>query len=316
LEGAKGSLRDIFWILRPRNRGAAVELPNMALPRANLMMPLLQVRNLSVRYQREGARSNLAVDQVNFSVAPGETVGLMGESGCGKSTIALSLLGLLPAEAAEIEGSILFRGRELVSLHENEMQKIRGAAISLVFQEPEIALSPVMRVGEQIAEVIHAHGSLRWKACRGEAEKMLARVGLPQTKRIFSAYPHQLSGGQRQRVVLAQALACRPALLIADEPTASLDARSQSAFLALLRELKQEMQISLLLISHTPEIQASMADRVLVMKDGQIIEEGRFAQLYWNPSHAYTKSVLRSEAPIHKAGDFDFSARRLEQVTR
>jgi ABC-type glutathione transport system ATPase component len=283
---------------------------------ANLMMPLLQVRNLSVGYRRECARSNLAVDRVNFGVAAGETVGLMGESGCGKSTIALSLLGLLPAGGAEITGSILFRGQELVSLRENQMQKIRGAAISLVFQEPEISLCPIMRVGEQIAEVIHAHGSLRWRKCRSQAETMLARVGLPQTNRVFSAYPHQLSGGQRQRVVLAQALACRPALMIADEPTASLDARSQSAFLTLLRELKQEMQISILLISHTPEIQASLADRVLMMKDGQIIEEGSFAQLYWNPSHAYTRTILRSEAPIHKAGDFDFSARRLERVAR
>jgi peptide/nickel transport system ATP-binding protein len=280
------------------------------------MKPLLQVRDLSVRYRREGARPNLAVDQVNFAVAAGETVGLMGESGCGKSTIALSLLGLLPPEGAEITGSILFRGEELLSLDENQMQKIRGAAISLVFQEPEISLNPVMRVGEQIAEVIHAHGSLRWKGCRGEAEKMIARVGLPQTDRIFSAYPHQLSGGQRQRVVLAQALACRPALLIADEPTTSLDARSQSAFLALLRELKQEMQISLLLISHTPEIQASLADRVLVMKDGQIIEEGSFAQLYWNPSNNYTRSILRSESPIHEPGDLDYFARVREQVAQ
>jgi len=173
-----------------------------------------------------------------------------------------------------------------------------------------------MPVGAQIAEIVHAHREWNWKECRAEARSMLARVGLPPTDRIFSAYPHQLSGGQLQRVALAQALVCRPALLIADEPTAALDARGQADFIALLRELNQQSNISILLISHTPEIQASLADRVLVMKDGQIIEQGRFEDLYWKSSHAYTKTLLRRNSVA--AADADVESERVihEQVAR
>jgi len=232
---------------------------------------LLEVRHLTIQYRTShrtsDMRPQLAVDRICLAIEPGEVVGLMGESGCGKSSVALALLGLLP--------------------------KASGAEISLVFQEPEIALSPMMRVGEQVAEVIHAHRHWNWKQCRAEAESMLARVGLVKANGIFSAYPHQLSGGQRQRVVLAQALSCSPALLIADEPTASLDARSQAGFLSLLRSLKDELHLAILLISHTPEIQASLADRLLVMKSGRIVEEGRFEQLYRHSSHPYTRAILR-----------------------
>jgi peptide/nickel transport system ATP-binding protein len=258
------------------------------------MNTTLQVRNLNVRYRPDDAPPFQAVAGVSFDIAAGETVGLMGESGSGKSTIALSLLGLLPPQTTEVSGSILFQGWDLTWMPELEFQKIRGASISLVSQEPEIALSPVMRVGEQVAEVFRAHHYWPAKKYRIEAEAILDRVGLTETNRIFAAYPHQLSGGQRQRVVLAQALACGPALVIADEPTASLDAVSQSEFIELLRDLKREMQLSLLLISHTPEIQASLADRVLVMKAGRIVEEGSFAQLYRKPSHPYTRSLLRA----------------------
>ncbi|MGH9727702.1 MAG: ATP-binding cassette domain-containing protein [Candidatus Acidiferrales bacterium] len=246
-----------------------------------------------MRYGAADARAHTAVDRISFDIAAGEVVGLMGESGSGKSSIALALLGLLPAETAEVSGSVLFRGEELTGMREGTLEEIRGAAISLVFQEPGISLSPMMRAGDQIAEVIHAHRRWNWRRCRVEAEEMLARVGLTPTARIFAAYPHQLSGGQRQRVVLAQALACDPALLIADEPTASLDARSQADFIALLRSLKEQARISILLISHKPEIQASLADRLLVMKDGQIVEEGNFDELYRNPSDAYTRLMLR-----------------------
>jgi len=257
------------------------------------MSNLLQVSNLTVEYHAADLRPHAAVDRISFDVASGEVLGLMGESGSGKSSVALALLGLLPADSAEISGSVLFQGQELLAMPERALQQIRGAAISLVFQEPGISLSPMMRAGDQVAEVIHAHRRWNWKRCRMEAERMLARVGLTPTDRIFSAYPHQLSGGQRQRVVLAQALACDPVLLIADEPTASLDARSQADFIALLRSLKQQFHISILLISHTPEIQASLADRLLVMKNGRIVEEGSFDELYRNPSHAYTRLMLR-----------------------
>ncbi len=238
------------------------------------------------------------MDGVSFDVAPGEVVGLMGESGCGKSSTALALLGLLAKQRAEVVGSIVLRGQELLGMKEAELQKIRGSKISLVFQEPGIALSPVMRVGDQVAEVIHAHREWSWKRCRTEAETILARVGLGSAARIYSAYPHQLSGGQRQRVVLAQALCCEPSLLVADEPTASLDARSQADFLALLRGIKSQFGISILLISHSPELQASLADRLLVMKNGLIIEEGSFERLYENPAHDYTRMMLRRTAGV------------------
>ena len=237
---------------------------------------LLEVKNLAIRYRSAEAVLHEAVAGVSFVVARGEVLGVMGESGCGKTSIALALLGLLSRGAAEVSGSIVFRGEDLLAMNEKALQKIRGAAISIVYQEPGIALSPVMRVGAQIAEIVRAHRKYGRQECRDEAFAMLGRVGLPSTERIFSAYPHQLSGGQLQRIVLAQALVCQPALLIADEPTASLDAQSRADFIALLRELKQGFGgISLLLISHTPEIQASLADRMIVMKGGKIVEMGR-----------------------------------------
>lgn len=256
------------------------------------METLLTVRDLTIHYRSAEAGQHEAVAGVSFDVARGEILGVMGESGCGKTSIALALLGLLSREDVEVCGSIRFRGEDLLAMNEKSLQKIRGAAISMVYQEPGIALSPVMRVGTQIAEIVRAHRKCSQQECREEAFAMLGRVGLPSTERIFSAYPHQLSGGQLQRIVLAQALVCQPALLIADEPTASLDAQSRNDFVALLRELKQSLGISLLLISHTPEIQASLADRMLVMRDGKIIEIGRFEDLYRNPSHAYTGALL------------------------
>jgi len=186
----------------------------------------------------------------------------------------------------------------------------------MVHQEPGIALSPLMQVGMQVAEVAHAHRAWSWKQCRAEARSMLMRVGLPSTDRIFSAYPHQLSGGQLQRVVLAQALVCQPALLIADEPTASLDARGQADFVALLRELNQQLNISILLISHTPEVQASLADRVFVMKDGQVIEQGLFEELYWKPSHPYTRALLRRNSAAAAGADVATKSIAHEQLVR
>jgi ABC-type glutathione transport system ATPase component len=253
----------------------------------------LQIRDLRIRYRSAESTELPAVGAVSFDVAAGEILGVMGESGCGKTTIALAMLGLLPKDRTEISGSIVFRGQNLVAMDERSLQRIRGAEISMVYQEPGIALSPFMPVGMQIAEVVHAHRDWGWKQCRAEARAMLTRVGLPSTDRIVTAYPHQLSGGQLQRVVLAQALVCRPRVLIADEPTAALDARSQADFIDLLRELNQQLNVSILLISHTPEIQASLADRVLVMKDGQIVEQGRCEDLYWQSSHPYTKTLLR-----------------------
>jgi ABC-type glutathione transport system ATPase component len=276
------------------------------------METVLQVRELTVQYRSAEGKWYRAVDGVTFDIRSGEVVGLMGESGCGKTTISLSLLGLLPKDLASVSGSISLRGQDLLAIDDRSLQRIRGAEISMVPQEPGISLSPVLRVGDQVTEVIRAHRDWGWKQCRAVAESMLARVGLQETARIFSAYPHQLSGGQLQRVVLAQALACNPALLVADEPTAALDACSQARFLALLRELKEQFRISILLISHTPEIQASLADRLLVMKQGRIIEKGSFGDIYRHPRQPYTRAMLRRDVPAQtmEASDRDLVAYR------
>ena len=256
---------------------------------------LLQVRELSIRYRTASATRD-AVQKASFDIAAGEIAGLIGESGSGKSSVALALLGLLDRRTACVSGSIRFRSQELLSRTDREWQRIRGAAISIIFQEPAISLSPVMRAGQQIAEVIHAHRRSAWRQCHAEAEALLEQVGLKNTGRIFAAYPHQLSGGQRQRVALAQALACNPEILVADEPTASLDARSQADFIALLQDLRASRRISILLISHTPEIQASLADRLIVMKQGELIETGDFRTIYESPSHPYTRRLLKRHA--------------------
>ena len=264
------------------------------------MQDLLRVRDLTVRYRKSGAPWDVAVDRVSFRMAAGETLALMGESGSGKTSLALAMLGLLPQDAAEVSGSAEFEQTNLLMLDERAFSRIRGAKISLVFQEPGIALSPFLRIGDQIAEVVRAHRPWGWTRCRREARETLERLGLSSGDRIFSAYPHQLSGGQCQRVLLAQALACRPSLLIADEPTSHLDARSQAEFLLLLENLKKNSGISILLISHAPEISARLADRLLVMKSGRLIGQGTFTHLYRNPSQEYTRSLLRSPFPVHR----------------
>jgi ABC-type glutathione transport system ATPase component len=274
------------------------------------MHTLLEVKNLTVSYGRAEARQQHAVQGVSFDIGRGEVLGLMGESGCGKTSIARAILGLLSKVQAQVSGSVQFLGKELTAIDQNALRLIRGAEISMVFQEPGIALNPVMQVRDQVAEVIHAHKNLKWKQCRENAESALIRAGLPSERRIFSAYPHQLSKGQQQRVVLAQALACKPALVIADEPTASLDARSQDELLALLRELQRELRISILLISHSAEVQARLADRLMVMSQGRIVEQGRFEELYRNPRHTCTRAMLRTAVPASVAEELD-----LEMVT-
>jgi ABC-type glutathione transport system ATPase component len=259
------------------------------------MQPLLDVRNLSVTYLGRDGAEYPALTGISFCIGRGEAVGLLGESGCGKSTTALAVLGLMSGESARVRGSVLFRAQDLLSMSESELRLIRGARISLIFQDAEISLSPMMRVGHQVAEVIRAHRDWDRQQCCEEARAALGRVGL-EGERIFHAYPHQLSGGQRQRVVVAQALACEPALLIADEPTASLDARAQADFLALLREMKDQLGISILLISHSPQVLATVAERVLVMHEGHLIEEGTPLEIFLHPSERWTQQLLRAGA--------------------
>jgi ABC-type glutathione transport system ATPase component len=252
---------------------------------------LLAVQDLSVCFTSSG-RQTRVVNSIRFSITTGEVVGVLGESGSGKTSMALAVLGLLPSNAQIESGSIRLRGRELVGLEERELQKIRGKEISLIFQEPGIALNPVLRVGQQIVEVLRAHNSWSRKRCREEAECMLEQVRLSDVARIYSAYPHELSGGQRQRVAIAQALACKPGLVIADEPTASLDTTIQADILALLKDLQQRLSLAFLLISHNPAILQKMAQRILVVHAGQIVEEGAASQVLHRPQHPYTQHLL------------------------
>jgi oligopeptide/dipeptide ABC transporter ATP-binding protein len=258
---------------------------------------LLQVRNLTVQFSNYRSLDLRAVDNVSFDIGPGEAVGLLGESGCGKTTLALALTRLLPQTTRAICGSVRFRGRDLLLADKYEVQKIRGAEISIIFQEPEIALNPVMRVADQIVEVLRAHSNWTRQHYREEAESLLRQVRLADAH-IYSAYPHELSGGESQRVVIAQALACKPSILIADEPTAALDNTTQAQLLALLKEMKDHRNLALFFITHNPLLLAGIADRVLIMYAGRIVEEGTLAQVLQEPRHPYTKGLLRSIPPL------------------
>jgi ABC-type dipeptide/oligopeptide/nickel transport system ATPase component len=252
--------------------------------------PLLDVRHLSVVFEA-GPRTVAAVDDVSFQIAAGETLGLVGESGSGKSVTAFAILRLLQPPGRVTSGRILFEGRDLLALGERDMQSVRGARISLIFQEPMTALNPVMRVGDQIAEALTVHGRGRHEA-RQKAVELLHAVRIPEAARRVRDYPHQLSGGMRQRVMIAIALACHPALLIADEPTTALDVTIQAQVLDLLRELRTLCNLALLLITHDFGVIAEMADRVAVMHRGAFVEQGPVRQILEAPMHDYTRSLL------------------------
>ncbi len=261
------------------------------------MLPLLKVIGLRVEFVQPPRKRIHALNGASLEVQHGEVLGVLGESGSGKSTIAKASLRLLAKNAEITGGAIEFEGRDLVRLKEPEMEKLRGARIAMIPQEPGLALNPVMKAGDQIAEVIRAHRDWSWKRCRQEASDLLERVHLPSSdRRMYDAYPHQLSGGQQQRVVIAQALACQPALVIADEPTASLDSGTEQEILKLLRELKAQ-EMSLLLITHDPKILAGLADRVAVMYGGRVVEEGSLDQVFREPRHPYTKALLACVPP-------------------
>jgi len=255
------------------------------------MTPLLDVQDLTVVF--EGSRTSVtAVDHVSFQLAAGETLGLVGESGSGKSVTAFSILRLVQAPGRIVSGRVIFEGRDLLTLPEPDMRQVRGARISLIFQEPMTALNPVMRVGDQIAEALRVHGLADAKEARARAVELLDAVRITEPARRVRDYPHQLSGGMRQRVMIAIALACRPPLIIADEPTTALDVTIQAQVLELLRELKERFHLALLLITHDFGVIAEMADRVAVMYKGQIVESGPVRQILREPAHAYTRSLL------------------------
>jgi ABC-type dipeptide/oligopeptide/nickel transport system ATPase component len=250
--------------------------------------PLLDVQHLSVTF----GGPTPAVDDVSFSIARGETLGLVGESGSGKSVTAFSILRLLQSPGRITAGRVVFDGRDLLALAEDEMREVRGAGISLIFQEPMTALNPVMRVGDQIAEALLVHGKASRAEARARAVELLEAVQIGDPTRRVRDYPHQLSGGMRQRVMIAIALACRPPLVIADEPTTALDVTIQAQVLELLRELKARYNLALLLITHDFGVIAEMADRVAVMYQGRLVEHGSVREVLRRPSHNYTRNLL------------------------
>ena len=254
-----------------------------------MMEPLLKVDNLKTVFGPV-----VAVNGVSFELRKGETLGVVGESGSGKSVTAFSIIRLVQEPGQIVSGTIHFQGKDLLALSEEEMRQVRGAGIGFVYQEPMAALNPVMKIGAHIAEALMVHGMASRSEARGRAIELLRAVKIVDPERRVDDYPHQLSGGMRQRVMLAIALACRPPLIIADEPTTALDVTVQAQILELLREMKQQFDLSLLLITHDFGVIAETADRVAVMYRGQIVEQGAVRDILRNPQHPYTRGLLDS----------------------
>jgi peptide/nickel transport system ATP-binding protein/oligopeptide transport system ATP-binding protein len=256
--------------------------------------PLLEVDSLSISFTTDTGRARV-VEEVTFAIRPGETVGLVGESGCGKSVTAMSIMRLNPSPPSHVDGGrILFQGNDLLALDSVEMRAIRGDRIGMIFQEPMTSLNPTFSIGYQIAEVFRIHRRMSAAEARRESIDILGMVGIGAAERRLHQYPHELSGGLRQRVMIAMALACRPDLLIADEPTTALDVTVQAQILDLLRRLQTEIGMSVLLISHDLGIVAEVCEQVLVMYAGRIVERAAVDELFRHPRHPYTVGLLSS----------------------
>ncbi len=262
----------------------------------------VQVRDLTVAYDSGYGNQIRALDGLSIDLFAGEIVGIMGESGCGKSTLASALLRLLPPHAKFEGGTIYLRGSNLLNLSERQLRAIRGREISLIPQDPALSLNPVMAAGSQIGEVLRAHLPLNVEQRRARVTELLQEVGFDQPQEIYSAYPHQLSGGQRQRIAIAQAVACRPALLIADEPTSKLDATLQTEIVSLLLQIRKQHGTAILLIGHDPSLFAGFADRIAVMYAGRIVEAGSSTDIFARPLHPYTQALVRIAAPSAVTG--------------
>jgi peptide/nickel transport system ATP-binding protein len=270
-----------------RQGGLAVVQPEAA-------EPLLAVRDLRVAFRRRGEPETVAVDGVSFDVAAGQVVGLVGESGCGKSVTSMAIMRLLPPRGVHVTGSVVMDGVDLLSLSEAEMRARRGKDLSMVFQDPLTSLNPVIPIGLQITEVLRRHQGMAKAAASKAAVELLDRVGIPDPRRRLDSYPHQLSGGMRQRALIAIALACRPRLLIADEPTTALDVTIQAQILELLRELVRETGTALVMITHDLGVVAGLCETVNVLYGGRIVERARRHELFATPRHPYTQGLLRS----------------------
>ncbi|HZQ85200.1 MAG TPA: ABC transporter ATP-binding protein [Acidimicrobiales bacterium] len=257
-------------------------------------MSLLAVTDLTVTFGRGRGRSTLAVDGLSFSLDEGETVGIVGESGCGKSVTALAILGLLPRRRVTVDGSVVFDGRELLGASEAELRRVRGREIAMVFQDPMTSLNPVLTIGRQITEVLERHFGTNKTDARTEAVRLLQQVGIPDAARRVQEYPHQLSGGMRQRAMIAIALACQPKLLIADEPTTALDVTIQAQILELLRELVVESNTALVLITHDLGVVAGLCETVFVLYAGRLVEAAPRHDLFARARHPYTAGLLAS----------------------
>lgn len=258
------------------------------------MKPLLEVNNLSISFNKGKDRLRV-VDGVSFSVKAGQTLGVVGESGCGKSVTSLSIMGLLPKGLADVDdGEILFGEKNLVGLRDEEYRKIRGKEISMIFQEPMTSLNPVFTIGNQIIEIIEEHLNLHKKQAISHALDMLKKVGIPRAEEILNEYPHQLSGGMRQRVMIAIAMACNPMVLIADEPTTALDVTIQAQILNLMKELKKHFSSAIIMNTHNLGVVAEMCDQVIVMYAGRVVEEGCVRGIFKRPKHPYTVGLINS----------------------
>ena len=256
-------------------------------------MALLEVEQLQVHFRTPDG-VNRAVDGISFHVEAGETLAIVGESGCGKSVTAMSILRLIPEPPGKVAGSVRFNGRDLMKCTEPEMRKSRGNEISMIFQEPMTSLNPVLNVGRQIGETLRLHQGLSKQQAEAKAIEMLKLVGIPEPERRVREYPHQLSGGMRQRVMIAIALACNPKLLIADEPTTALDVTIQAQILDLMRDLKRTVGAAIVLITHDLGVVAEVAERVVVMYAGKVVEQAAVGPLFRNPRHPYTQGLLGS----------------------
>ena len=254
--------------------------------------PLLEVRGLSVSFEGDGGRITQAVTDVSFEVTAGRTLGIVGESGCGKSVTSLAIMRLLPRESARVAGAVIFEGRSLTGLSEPEMQALRGNRLAMVFQEPMTSLNPSYTVGDQVGEALIRHQRLSRAVARQRALELLRQVRIPSPELRIDQYPHKLSGGMRQRVMIAMALACRPALLIADEPTTALDVTIQAQMLDLLRDLKTATGAAIVLITHDLGVVAQTCDEVAVMYAGEIVERATVGRLFSQPQHPYTVGLL------------------------
>lgn len=260
---------------------------------AQQLEPLLDVKHLKAYFQSEDGLVK-AVDGVNFTVYQGETVCIVGESGCGKSVTAMSIMGLLP-DSSKVQGEINLDGKDLTKLSKGNMRRIRGNELSMIFQEPMTSLNPVMTIGEQITEILLEHQAISKKQAVKKSLELIKMVGIGRGEQIIKSYPHQLSGGMLQRVMIAIALACDPKMLIADEPTTALDVTIQAQVLNLLQNLKEETDMSMLLITHDLGVVAEVADRVVVMYAGKVVEQGTVEEIFANPKHPYTKGLLQAK---------------------